>query len=86
MRAKDDNFVRLLIASDLAHNVFLLHRFANLVGHVKVHSHFPWISGDGPRKLHRIFARHDCLRNLIDLAGKRIRMAIEQQPFPRAHP
>src|SRR5260370_8076642 len=76
----------LLVPAYSADEVLLLDWTANLVGDVKMHTHLPWIGRDSACKPHGIFARHDGLRNLVDLTGKRIRVAIEQQPFPRAHP
>src|SRR2546430_11255423 len=86
MRAENDDFLRLLVAANFTDNVFLLDGPANFVGHVKARTHFPWIGNNAARQPHGIFARDYRLRNPVDLTSERIRMPIEQQSFPSAHP
>src|SRR5256885_15326388 len=68
--AEDDDFIRLLVATNFAHNVFLSDGPANLVGHVEARAHLPWIGCDGPCKSHGVFARHNGLRNLVNFTGQ----------------
>ena len=70
MCAEDDDFIRLLVAPNFAHNVFLSDGPANLVGHVEARAHLPWIGRGGPCKSHGIFARHNGLRNPVNFTGQ----------------
>src|SRR2546425_11202350 len=69
---------RSLIAADFSNHVFLLDWPADFVRHEEPDAHFSRISSDGARESQRVFARDHGLRNLVNLARQRIRVAIER--------
>src|SRR6266850_559088 len=86
MRAQDDGLIRLFVAADFSDNVFLFDGPTDFVGHVQPYADPCLVSGDGSRQAQPVFTRQYGLRNLVNLPGQGIRVAIKEQPFPSTDP
>src|SRR5258708_19534514 len=86
MRAENDDFIRLLIAANLANDILLLDRSANFIGHFERDFHFARIRTSKTRQPHRVFTPDNRLRDSVDPAVEEVCMPLEEHPLPRPHP
>src|SRR5437763_981298 len=86
MRGKNDGFVWLFVAANLADNILLFDRPTALIGHIEMDSHFPWVRCYSARQPHRIAPPEDVLPDLVNFSSQSIRVASLNHPLPRSHP